>query len=172
MSDATKHSRGRRRVVSAGDRLSRSQIALRSNIDRETVTKYLALKGAPKPDDKMRFDYQEALAWIDKNAPRAGAGGDEQKKLRTELLRVQLELAQIQLATEKGESMRKADFGPTISAFMSDLTKNLVDIFEKELPSKLHGLSTVEIAALNAAGIDRVLKRLKAGAAPLVGEAA
>lgn len=130
------------------------------------------MKGAPEPDEKMRFSYKAAIEWIDKNAPRAGAGGDEQKKLRTELLRVQLELAQIELATERGESMRKADFAPTISAFMTELTKNMVDIFEKEIPSKCHGLTTVEIAALNAAGIDRVLKRMKSGAAPLMEDAA
>lgn len=162
--------RGRRHAKHVGDRLTRSQIALRSGIDRETVAKYLAMKGAPEPDQKMRFSYKEALEWIDKSAPRAGAGAnnEETKKLKNALLRAQVAMAEIELANLSGGSVSREKIVPAVAAFCTQLTQDMQLKFENELPPRYSGRTTIECQEMNAAAVDWVLRRLKEGAQPLV----
>lgn len=161
--------RGRKRVVSVGDRLTRTQIALRAKIDRETVSKYLAMDGAPKPDGQMRYSYKAALAWIEKNAPRLASSSDEMRKIKESILRMEAEDMAIDLAVKRGRYVDKVTIEPTIAAFMAQLTDDMRTKFEQELPPKYERMTTVERQQSNAAAIDWVLTRIKSGAAPITG---
>lgn len=159
-----KPSRGRRHVVNAGEWLTRSQIALRAGIDRETVSKYLGLAGAPKPDARMRFHYKRAMEWIGKTAPRLSAGNNEEMRaLRESLLRMDVEERAIELGVKKGQFIERAKIKPAIDAVMGKLTVDLQDVFERELPGKYKGRTSIECVELNAAAVDRVLKRMREG---------
>lgn len=158
--------RGRRRVVSVGDRLTRTQIARRGKLDRDTVSKYLAMEGAPKPDKQMRYDFRAAMAWIERNAPRI-ASSEEMKKIKDSMVRMEAEDMAIDLAVKRGAYVDKKTIEPTIAAFMAQLTDDMRTKFEQELPPKYDRMTTVERMQANAAAVDWVLLRIKSGAAPI-----
>lgn len=159
--------RGRRRKHQTGDRLNRTQLSERLGFDRKTVSKYLAQDGAPKPDSKMRFSVEEVRKWIEKIAPRIPSNSEEYKNLKLAMLKMDAEEKALDLAERKKELVPKKDIEPTIAAFMSQLTTDLQAKFEHELPPKYEGKTTIEREQLNAAGIDWVLSRLKAGIKPI-----
>lgn len=150
-----------------GERLARTEIALRAGIDRETVTKYLRMPGAPAADHGGRYSYRDALAWIEKKAPRAMGGGENLGKLREQGLKLKNELASLDLAIRRSEFVEKRRIQPAVLAFCKQLTDDLRAKFEYELPGKYDGRSVAEKRQLNAEAIDWVLTRLKAGAAPI-----
>lgn len=164
---SAKAPRGRKRKAGEGKRLTRSQIALRSGINRETVSQYLARDGAPKPDGDMRYDYDSALAFIKANAPKVGQQSPEMAQMREALLRIQLEKEQIELAVQRGRYVDKTKIVPAIAGFNTQLTDDLRMKFESELPPKYEGKNRVERQQMNADAIDWVLRRLKAGQRPL-----
>jgi hypothetical protein len=156
--------RGRRRVVNVGEWLTRSQIALRSGIDRETVSKYLGMADAPKPDKKMRFHYKQAMEWIGKTAPRVASGNNEEMRtLREALLRMDVEARALELGVTKGQFIERAKIRPGIENVMGRLTVDLQSVLEEETPPKLVGKNVTEIRQIIAAALDRVLKRVKEG---------
>ncbi len=158
---------GRRRVVNAGEWLTRSQIAIRAVIDREIVSKYLGMEGAPKPDNKMRFNYKQAMEWIGDHAPRAGAGGNEIRKIKEASARIQLERDQLELDELRGRLVDKKEIAPQIGAACAAFVAGLQRIHEGELPPKIAGKSVIEIRELIAAGNDRLIRELNDMLAPL-----
>jgi transcriptional regulator with XRE-family HTH domain len=83
--------RGRRRKAPKGDRLNRTRLAERLKIDRKTLSKYLSLDGAPKPDRQMRYSIAEARAWIERVAVRLPNSSDEYKALTLSIKRMEAE---------------------------------------------------------------------------------
>lgn len=162
---------GRHRASGVGDWLPLSQIALRAKIDRETVTKYMRMEGAPAPDDARRYNYRAALAWIEKHAPRVAGNSTELNELRKTQLRIKNEIAEIDLKVKRGQFFDKREIEPAILKFNTQLTADLQAKFEQELPTKYAGKSVAEIQQLNAAAVDWVLTRLKDGQKPIVAEA-
>jgi hypothetical protein len=160
-------SAGRHRASGVGDWLPMSQIAMRAKIDRETVTKYLRMEGAPKPDEMRRFNYREALAWIEKNAPRAAGNSAELNELKKTQLRIKNEIAEIDLKVKRGQFFDKREIEPAILKFNTQLTQDLQAKFELELPTKYAGKTVAEIQQMNAAAVDWVLNRLKEGQQPI-----
>jgi hypothetical protein len=153
---------GKRRVVNVGDRLSRSQMALRAHMDRGTLAKYLAMEGAPKPDERELFSYTEVMAWIQRNAPTL-ASSEELRKLKESILRMEADDKAIDLAVKRGRLVDKMKIVPAVAAFNTQLTDDLRTKFEMELPPKYEGKSRIERQQMNADAIDWVLRRLKAG---------
>jgi hypothetical protein len=147
--------------------MSRSQIALRAGIDRETVTKYLAQPGAPQPNAKNLYEYHITVEWIRSMAPKLNAGSDEMKAIKLAMAKMQREDFEIDLNVKRGLYVEKKAIEPTIAAFMAQLTDDLRNKFEQELPGKYEAKSTVERAKINADAIDFVLTRMKTGAAPI-----
>jgi hypothetical protein len=161
MSDP-KPARGRRRVVNAGDRLTRSQIALRAQIDRESVTKYLAMEGAPKPDAQMRFSYKAALAWIQSQSPRLGTNSTEMQKMREAKMRLELEELDHDMRVKRGQYIDKSRIAGVFSVVNRSLTSKMREVFEKEIPPRLEGRNHIERASILAEAVDRVLNAVKA----------
>jgi hypothetical protein len=159
---AEKPSRGRKRTAHIGDRLTRAQIALRCGHDREIVTKYLAMEGAPKPDEKMRFSYKEALAWIQAQSPRLGANAVEIQKMREAKMRLELESLEHDMRVKRGQYIDKSRIAAVFTVVNQSLTAKMRDVFEKEIPPRLEGRTQTERTTILAEGIDRVLKSLKA----------
>lgn len=158
---------GRRHAARVGDRLTRSQIAERARIDRGTVSKYLAMEGAPRPDKQIRYSYRAAMDWIDRQAPRIASNSEEMRKIKESKLRMEAEDMAIDLAVKRGQYVDKATIEPAIATFMAQLTDDLRTKFEQELPPKYEGRKTIERQQLNAAAIDWVLLRIKTGTEPL-----
>lgn len=158
--------KGRAPRTEIGDRLTRSAIALRAHIDPGTIKKYLEMEGAPKPDENRKYSMKDTLAWIERNAPRI-ANNEEMRTLKESLLRMEVEDRALELGKKKGQLIERAKIRPAIEAVMSKLTPDLQDVFERELPPKYKGRSTIECAELNAHGLDRVLRRMKEGWAAL-----
>ncbi len=159
--------RGLRRNAGKGEWLTRSQIALRAGIDREGVSRYLGMEGAPKPNKKMMFHFKTAVEWIKKNAPRLGTSGEEMRSINLTIKRLDAEEKALDLAVKKGEFVEKKTIAPTVAAFMGQLTADLMSEFEQRLAPKYAGKTAIECQQMNAAAIDWVLKRLKAGASPI-----
>jgi hypothetical protein len=157
---------GKLHVRGLGRRLNRTQLAERLRLDRKTVSKYLAMQGAPRPDKRQRYDVAAAKTFIEANAPKIG-GSEELKKIRESMLRMEAEDMALDLEERKGRLVKKSDIEPAIIAFTSALTENLRTKFEFELPPKYEGLDAAARTKLNADGIDWVIRQLKAGTAPL-----
>lgn len=158
-----------RRAVKVGDWLTRTQIAFRAKVDRATVTKYLDLPGAPEPDDRGRFSYRQTIGWMERNATTS-AGSPKMREHREAIARIEAETKAFDLGVKRGEFVERTKIAPAIAAFMAALTADLQAKFERELPAKYEGKTLAERAALNASGVDFVLRRLKNGARPLTGE--
>lgn len=160
--------RGRKVTPASGEWLSRSQLALRGKIDRGTLARYLAMKGAPRPNDKMRFPFTRVMEFVRRVAPHAGTeAGGESRKLRERLLQIEVEEREHDLAVKRGRTVDKARIDPVLASMFGQLTEDLRSKFERELPMKCPGKTPVEIMQMNAVAIDWVLTRLKNGAEPI-----
>lgn len=158
---------GRRRVVGVGQWLNRTQIAYRARMNRDTVTKYLAMDGAPKPNAQQCYNYAAVMAFIEKHAPRLSPGNDEGKTIRQAILKMEMEDREIDLKVKRGLYVPKDEIEPVIIGFMKQLTADLRLKFEDELPPKYEGKTTAERQKMNADAIDYVLARVRDGAQPL-----
>ncbi len=162
-------SRGKRTFVGIGEWLTKSQIALKGHLDSVTVAKYLDLDGAPKPNEKRQFHFKTVMEWIQANSNRvAGANSVEMRKLKEAVLRIDAEERAFDFGVKRGQYVAMTEIEPAIAAFCSQLTADLRQKFEFELPDKYEGKGAVDRKVMNAEGIDWVLKRLKAGTGALV----
>jgi hypothetical protein len=125
------------------------------------------MDGAPAADAKKRHDFRAAKDWIEKNAARISAGTEEMKRIKESIVRMEAEDMALDLAEKRGRLVDKKKIEPAIAAFCSQLTEDLRNKFEFELPPKYEGLDRAARGKLNADAIDWVLTRLKNGAAPL-----
>lgn len=162
--------RGRRRVVGVGEWLPKTQIAYRAKMNREIVAKYLAMEGAPKPNEQQCYRYADVMAFIGKHAPRLSPGNDEGKTTRQAILKLQLEDMEIDLKVKRGLYIAKDEIEPAITEFMTALTEDLRAKFEFELPGKYEGMTTAERQRANIDAIDYVLRRVKEGSKPIRNE--
>ncbi len=141
--------------------MTRTQIAVQAGLDRQTVTRYLGMEGAPKPDDKQRWSYKEVLPWIQSQAPRLGGKSDEMIKIREARARLDLEEAEHDMKVKRGQYIDKSRIAGVFAVAFGSLTIKLQEVFERELPARLEGRTLIERTELMAAGIDRVLGALK-----------
>lgn len=148
-------------------RISKSELARRCAVSRQSIAKYLAAAGAPRSDRAGLFDAVAAAFHVGKCLARA-TPADNVTNLRERKLALELEALERTAAHERGELVLTSQIAPTIAAFMAQLTDDLRTKFEQELPPKYEGKGTIERQALNAAGVDWVLLKIKAGAAPIV----
>lgn len=154
---------GRRRKGPKGDRLNRTRLSERLKLDRKTVSKYLAMPGAPKPDAQMRYSVPQVRAWVERVAGNLPNKSDEYKALTLSIKRMQAEDMELDLKERRGELVEKKTIEPTVAKVMTLLTETLKSVFEVELPGKYDGRSTAERTKLNAEGVDRVLSEFKQG---------
>lgn len=152
---------------------TKSEIYRKLGISRPTIDKYLALNGAPAPDEKGHYNMLAVLDWIRacgaKTAPTNEVADARQKKLLLECdkLTIIIEAERHALAVARGEYISKAEASDTLAPLMSELKTMLQQIFEVELPSQYRGKTTIEQAELNAAGVDRIIERIRTGTAKL-----
>lgn len=156
-------------VNSTGRRLRKKELAAELGISRVTLDDYLNRPDppAPKPDNNQAYSVEDVAAYIAANSTKA-AVSPAMRKMREARERIRLEREEMELAELRGQLIDKSMIAPAIAAVMTQLTTDLVDVFENELPTKYNGLSTVQCAELNASGVDRVLTRFKSGNAPLM----
>lgn len=147
--------------------MTRSEIARRSKLDRETIRKYLATEGAPRPNKRQLYNYKAVLAWVEAQSPKLSANSDEMKRIKESLLRMEEEDARIDLNVKRGLYVEKEKILPAIQAFCAQLTVDLRAKFEQELPPKCIGRTAIDVQRMNAEAIDWVLTRLKGGAKPI-----
>lgn len=155
----------------SGDRLTRTGVAARLKLDRGTLSGYLNMEGAPKPDAHGLFSVEEVRAWHEANATRT-PNNSAMRELKETIMRMEAEERGIELGIKKGLYIAKSKILPAVSEFNRQLTEDLVNKFEMELPGKYPGKKTVEIAKMNADAIVWVLTRLKHGQRAVVPEAA
>ena len=142
--------------------VSKSELARTLNLARATVLKYLAMPGAPRPGKHRRYDRHEVAKWIAANGS-ANVEGSEMRGLRALKLRLETEALEHEMKAKRGETITKAEIAPAIAAFNTELTVNLRQKFEIELPQKYRGKKQVECQQINAEAVDFILKRLKDG---------
>jgi hypothetical protein len=143
-------------------RLDKTRLAGFCGCHRNTLTRYLAMPGAPRPDRGGRFDAPAVRDWLQDNAPRAGEG-ESMKRLRLEKLRLDVELSQIELDALRKSVISREDIAEGIESFCADLKRLLTQKFLVELPPLYHGRTVPEIAQLHADAVDFVLLSLKNG---------
>lgn len=151
----------------SGDRANRSQIAARLGIDRRMVLRYLAMEEAPQPDAKKRYDFAAARKWIFEQSARKSQNAEEMKAIADSMKRMEHEDMALDLAEKRGRLVDRKKIEPAIASFCSQLTEDLRNKFEFELPPKYEGLDRAGRAKLNADAIDWILLRLKNGAAQI-----
>lgn len=151
----------------AGERLNRSHISARLVLDRRTVHRYLSMEGAPQPDAKKRYDFAAARKWIFEQSARKSANAEEMKALADSMKRMEHEDMALDLAEKRGRLVDRKKIEPAIAAFCAQLTEDLRNKFEFELPPKYEGLDRAARAKVNADAIDWILERLKSGAAQI-----
>jgi predicted transcriptional regulator len=137
-------------------------LARELKLSRTTVQKYLGQDGAPKADKEGRYDKAAVADFIAKQGS-ANVEGSEMRNLRARKLRAETEQLEAELAARRGETITKSEIAPAIAAFNVELTANLRQKFELELPGRYKGKGMVECQQMNAAAIDWILERLKAG---------
>jgi hypothetical protein len=148
-------------------------ISKKIGVSRPTIDKYLAMEGAPKPNEDMRYNLLAVLDWIRecgaKSVPTNAVADARQKKLLLECdkLTIAIDQGRHALAVQRGEYISKAEASETLAPLMSELKSMLQQVFEVELPSQYRGKTAVEQAELNAAGVDRVIQRIREGTARL-----
>ncbi len=155
-------------------RISKAGIAAALQINRNTVGSYLALPDAPRPR-RRKYDLEEVRAFISGKTTKGILDNERKGKtldLRETLLTTRAEEAAFDLGVKRGKYVERELVEPAIVAFNGQLTADLQALFEQELPAKYAGKSQIECQLLNAEAIDRVLKRLRAGQASLVGKGA
>lgn len=120
------------------------------------------MDGAPKPDDKMRYSYKAALAWIHEQSPRIGANSTEVQKMREAKLRLELEEMEHDMRVKRGQYIEKSRIAGVFTIVNSSLTAKMREVLEKEIPPKMEGRTHVERTQILADAVDRILKSLKA----------
>lgn len=150
-------------------RLNKTHLARALDVDRKTITGYLARKGAPKPDKRGLFEVEECRVWAAKCAAMAEHGntqvrGTRVHELKERKLALEVEEEERKAAIRAGQLVNVAEIEPALLAMFSQLKEDLVQKFEQELPSRYRGRSLAECQQMNAEGVDWVLRRLKDGA--------
>lgn len=149
------------------------EIYRKLGISRPTIDKYLALDGAPLPNEQGRYNMLAVLDWIRacgaRTAPTNEVADARQKKLLLECdkLTIIIEAERHALAVARGEYISKTEASETIAPLMAELKTMLQQVFEVELPSQYRGKTTIEQAELNAAGVDKIITRMRGGLARL-----
>lgn len=142
--------------------LSKVKLAVKLGLSRTTLQKYLAQDGAPKANAAGLFDVAKVRAWIAEHSS-ANVEGSAMRDLRSRKLQLEIEAQEHELRRKRGESIYKAEIAPAIAAFNAELAINLKQKFEIELPQKYRGKNLVECQQINAAAVDFVMERLRAG---------
>lgn len=125
---------------------------------------YLAKEGAPKPDRRGLYEPLRAAYFIGVCHGRA-TEPDRLIAMRERKIELELEALERAAAVERRELIPKKVIQPSIAAVMTSLTADLVEVFERELPTKYQGRSAMDCAELNAKGVVRVLTQFKEGTA-------
>ena len=158
-------------------RLGKLDLSRKLGSSRPTLDKYLNMEGAPKPDDKGRFEVVAVLDWVRTHGNKAldsqGVMDWRAKKLELECerLMVDVEMRQHALSVEKGEHISKEEASNIIVPLMLELSSLLRQKFEVELPTQYRGKSAVESGEMNAKAIDEIVARIKSGTKKLRVEA-
>lgn len=142
--------------------LPKTALAMLLAVSRTTLTKYLAMPGAPKPDSDGRFLLEPVKRWIEERAPRAGESPST-KRLRGERLQLQTAAIRRDLAALRLRHVSRDEIAPTIMALVGTLRHELERWFLKELPPRWAGLGVIEIQQINALGVDAVANRIRTG---------
>ncbi len=161
----------KRKAKPAGKRMTRTQISAFMPIDFRTLGRNLALPDAPRPDEHMRWDYEDVRAWclkVKTDGRHAAPTATKGSELREKLLEAELEAKAFDLGVKRGQFIERTQIKPAVTAFNTQLTDDLRAKFEFELPSKYAGKNLIECQQLNVAAIDYVLRRLKEGQAPVL----
>ena len=156
----------KKRRDTQGDRVSATEIARRLSIDSKTALRWLREPGGPQADERGRYSFAAASKWIARHAPRA-VTTPEFARLRERLLALRVAAAEREDRLAAGKLIEFDAIKPQIARVCTELTRNLQDVFERELPYKYAGRSAAECLALNEDGVDRVITALKAGLAPV-----
>lgn len=160
-------------------RLRKIALADKLGVSRPTLDRYLAMEGAPTESGDKMYDVEAVAKFIQANLPTGPGGpqgnlkGTAEEKLTLAGLKIEklsLECQKLRHAIEvdRGDYISKREAAAVIIPVMSELGSLLTQKFEMELPSRCVGKDAVEIAQLNAEGIDKVIKRFKTGMAPFM----
>lgn len=120
------------------------------------------MPGAPAPDSRGGYTVATVRRWLEAVAPRAGESPGT-KRLRSERLRLQTLSIERQLGLLRRQHIARDEITPTVEAFLDTLRSVLSEWFLEKLPVQWPGLQAVEIAQLNAGGVDGVAQRIKYG---------
>jgi hypothetical protein len=142
--------------------LPKTALAMLLGVSRTTLTKYLAMPGAPKPDNACRFSLEPVKRWIEERAPRAGESPGT-KRLRAERLRLQTAAIRRDLDALRLRHVAREEIEPTLKSVLLTLRQELELWFLEKLPPRWAGLSVIEIQQQNAEGVDAVANRIRTG---------
>lgn len=151
-----------RREDKATARQSKSSISSALGMPRYKLDKFLLMPDAPEADRKGFYNFAEVIKWIElkKN------GGEkltamQEAKLRKEVANARI--AEAEAEQIEGNLVRKSEVAKVLVPLVVELQQLLRQIFELEFPSRYQGKDQVQCAEINAAGVDRIIKRFKEG---------
>jgi hypothetical protein len=137
---------------------TKSELARKLSIARNTLDKFLAMKDAPGAT-RAGFDVEAVSAFIRKHADNLRTSTKVDPKLaelRALELKLKCERLEVLLSKEKGDCLSKAKVLADVKQ-LAQLTKAVLrQKLETELPPKLAGCSVVQIAAAMAKTVDEV----------------
>lgn len=158
-------------------RLRKITLAEKLGVSRPTLDKFLAMEGAPEAAEDKTYDVEAVAKFIQANLGLTGpahgkrepSNGEEKQSLaalKIEKLSLECQKLRHALEVDRGDYISKREAAQTIVPIMSELGTLLTQVFENELPSRYVGRDAVDCAALNAAAIDKVIKRFRTGMQP------
>lgn len=149
----------------SGDRLKKSALLRRLEIDRKTLDKYLRMVGAPPPDGAGRYEPEAVIGWIAAHSPSGIPATLAQWKI--EEIRLRCEKMKDSLTRDRGEYISRVEAAQTIEPLMVELGQLMRQKFVMELPSRYKGKDTVDCQLMNEAAVDVVIQRFREGAATI-----
>jgi hypothetical protein len=147
----------------APERESAIRIARKLGIAYNSLKIVLRKDGAPLPDHKRHYNFEQTKRFVENNIQWAVAGANAQQ-LRERKMELEVSSKQFELELRKGQFIAKEDVGRTLIPLVQEIDDLIRQEYELVLPSRYVGKNAIECAQLNAAARDRIAKRFRTGA--------